>query len=111
MINNFLNILIKSIINFIFIFIDIYISTVIFFREKLFYTPNIKKSKYVKKTLVVNNQNHYYFEFGDSNATDDNTIVMIGGIPTNPMESMSWLADELIKLNSKYRILIFNIPF
>ena len=60
---------------------------------------------------VVNNQNHYYFEFGDSNATDDNTIVMIGGIPTNPMESMSWLAGELIKLNSKYRILIFNIPF
>ena len=111
MINNFLNSLIKSIINFIFIFIDIYISTVIFLREKLFYTPNIKKSKYVKKTLVINNQNHYYFEFGDSNAIDDNTIVMIGGIPTNPMESMSWLADELIKLNSKYRILIFNIPF
>ena len=111
MINNFLNSLIKSIINFIFIFIDIYISTVIFLREKLFYTPNIKKSKYVKKTLVINNQNHYYFEFGDSNAIDDNTIVMIGGIPTNPMESMSWLAGELIKLNSKYRILIFNIPF
>ena len=57
MINNFLNSLVKSIINFIFIFIDIYISTVIFLREKLFYTPNIKKSKYVKKTLVINNQN------------------------------------------------------
>ena len=76
MITNFLNSFIKLTINFIFIFIDIYISTLIFFREKLFYTPNIKKSKYDKKTLTINNQNHYYFEFGDSNATNENTLII-----------------------------------
>ena len=85
MTNNFLNLLIKLIINFIFIFIDIYISTLIFFREKLFYTPNIKKLKYAKKTLIIDNQSHFYFEFGDAKASEENTILMIGGIPTNPM--------------------------
>ena len=34
---------------------------------------------------------------------------MIGGIPTNPMESMSWLAAELINLNTNFKVLIFNI--
>ena len=111
MTNNFINLLIKLIINFIFIFIDIYISTLIFFREKLFYTPNIKKSKYEKKTLFINNQSHFYFEFGDAKATEENTILMIGGIPTNPMESMSWLAAELINLNPNFKVLIFNIPY
>ena len=111
MTNNFLNLLIKLIINFIFIFIDIYISTLIFFREKLFYTPNIKKSKYEKKTLFINNESHFYFEFGDVKATEENTILMIGGIPTNPMESMSWLAAELINLNPNFKVLIFNIPY
>ena len=39
------------------------------------------------------------YQIGDLSASDENTIIMIGGIPTDPLESMTWLADELNKIN------------
>ena len=36
---------------------------------------------------------------------------MIGGIPTNPIESMTWLAKCLNDIDNSLRIIIFNMPF
>ena len=51
------------------------------------------------------------YQIGDLSASDENTIIMIGGIPTDPLESMTWLADELNKINPSLRIIIFNMPY
>ncbi len=39
------------------------------------------------------------------------TLVMIGGIPTHPMESMTWFADCLNQIDASLRIIIFNMPY
>ena len=36
---------------------------------------------------------------------------MMGGIPSDPSESMFWMAAEIIKMNSSFKILILHLPF
>ena len=99
---------ILSILTFIvFVFIDIYINLRIFFRE----TSSIKRLNFKEYFVSIGNEDHAVCEIGDHEATSDKTLLLIGGIPTNPIESMSWLAEQLHKIDSTLRIIIFNIPY
>ena len=108
---NFKYLIFKLSTRFIFLFIDIYINLIIFFREHFFYTPYINNTNLIKSSLNIEGKTHEMYQIGDLSASDENTIIMIGGIPTDPLESMTWLADELNKINPLLRIIIFNMPY
>lgn len=90
-----------------FVFIDIYVHLCIFFRK----TSLNKKLNFREYFVSIDNENHAVCEIGDQDATSDKTLLLIGGIPTNPIESMSWLAEQLHKIDSALRIIIFNMPY
>ena len=79
----------KLICRFLFVFIDVYINLKIFFREYFFYTPYIDNIDFKKSSLNIEGQNHHVYQIGDLSASDENTIIMMGGIPTDPLESMT----------------------
>ena len=93
--------------HFVFVFIDIYVHLCIFFRK----TSLNKKLNFREYFVSIDNENHAVCEIGDQDATSDKTLLLIGGIPTNPIESMSWLAEQLHKIDSALRIIIFNMPY
>ena len=95
----------------VFIFIDLYVYLRIFYREKLFNRPLIDQTPFKKLSINLSNACHSVYELGDLNASSDKTIVMVGGIPTNPIESMTWLAQCLNDIDNSLRIIIFNMPF
>ena len=80
---------------FIFIFIDSYIYLRIFLREKFFYKPIIELSNFRKYFVTINNEDHSVWEIGNKDAVKEKTLILIRGIPTDPLKSMSWLADCL----------------
>ena len=88
-------------------FIDTYINLRIFFRE----ISSIKKLNFKEYFVSIGNEDHAVCEIGDHEATSDKTLLLIGGVPTNPIESMSWLAEQLHKIDSTLRIIIFNMPY
>ena len=106
MITNFLDRLLSILSYIVFVFIDIYINLRIFFRG----TSSNKKLNFKEYFVSIENEDHTICEIGDHQATSDKTLLLIGGIPTDPIESMSWLAHELHKIDSTLRIIIFNMP-
>ena len=104
MITNFLDRLLSILSYIVFVFIDIYINLRIFFRG----TSSNKKLNFKEYFVSIENDDHTISEIGDHQATSDKTLLLIGGIPTDPIESMSWLAHELHKIDSTLRIIIFN---
>ena len=110
MINNIKYLVFKLVTRLIFLFIDLYMNLKIFLREHFFYTPYINTINFIKSSINIDGLKHEMYQIGDLNANDMNTIIMIGGIPTDPVESMMWLADELNQINPSLRIIIFNIP-
>ena len=107
MITNFLDRLLSILSYIVFVFIDIYINLRIFFRG----TSSNKKLNFKEYFVSIENEDHTICEIGDDQATSDKTLLLIGGIPTDPIESMSWLAHELHKIDSTLRIIIFNMPY
>ncbi|MDA8890513.1 hypothetical protein N9I34_02515, partial [Gammaproteobacteria bacterium] len=103
--------LLKSFTYFIFIFIDSYIYLRIFFREKILNKPLIDYSNFKKYFIAINNENHSVWEIGNKDAVKEKTLILIGGIPTDPLKSMSWLADCLNRIDNSLRIIIFNMPY
>ena len=101
----------KYIVYFIFIFIDLYIHIKIFFREYFFYSPKINNIEFIKRVINIEGQNHKIYEFGDIKASDQNTLLLMGGIPTDPMDSMAWLANEIYLINENLRVIILNMPY
>ena len=106
-----MSIITKYVSYFIFIFIDLFIYTKIFFREYFFYSPKINKINFIKSVLTVDGLDHKIYEFGDINASNQNTLLLIGGIPTDPMDSMTWLANEINQINDNLRVIILNMPY
>ena len=96
---------------FIFIFIDSYIYLRIFLREKLFHKPLIELSNFKKYFVTINNEDHSVWEIGNKDAVKEKTLILIGGIPTDPLKSMSWMADCLNTIDNSLRIIIFNMPY
>ena len=80
-------------------------------RESIVSKPLINKTKFKEDFIMLDEAKHPFLELGDVDAPPNKTLIMIGGIPTNPMESMTWLADCLNQIDSSLRIIIFNMPF
>ena len=102
--------LLKCFTFFIFIFIDSYIYLRIFFRENFFNKSLIESSNFKKYFIAINNENHSVWEIGNQDAVKEKTLILIGGIPTDPLKSMSWLAACLNRIDNSLRIIIFNMP-
>ena len=54
---------------------------------------------------------HLILKCGNDKASEENTIIMMGGAPTDSSESMCWMAAELCKKDSALLIYIFHLPF
>lgn len=92
------------------------ISLIVFLREKEKFLNNSKildidGIKLEKKTILIDGYKHQYTICGNLNAESNHILVMMGGIPSDPSESMYWMASELIKMNSSFKILILHLPF
>ena len=111
MINSILDRLLSVFTHFVFIFIDIYIHLCITVRESIVSKPLINTIKFKKYFVLLDEAKHFVFELGDEKAAPNKTLVMIGGIPTHPMESMTWFADCLNQIDPSLRIIIFNMPY
>ena len=111
MINSILDRLLSVFTHFVFIFIDIYIYLRITVRESIVSKPLINTIKFKKYFVLLDEAKHFVFELGNEKAAPNKTLVMIGGIPTHPMESMTWFADCLNQIDPSLRIIIFNMPY
>jgi pimeloyl-ACP methyl ester carboxylesterase len=111
MISSNLDRLLSVFTHFVFIFIDIYIHLRITIRESIVSKPLINTIKFKKYFVLLDDAKHFVFELGDEKAAPNKTLVMIGGIPTHPMESMTWFADCLNQIDPSLRIIIFNMPY
>lgn len=54
---------------------------------------------------------HRVTEAGNATATKDNTVVLMGGIPTDANETFYWLVSNLCRLNPYLRCIILQVPF
>lgn len=73
---------------------------------KVFNNANFKKF-----SIKINNYHHQCMSCGNPNANQRQTLIMMGGIPTDSSESMMWMAEEMVKKNSSLKIFIFHLPF
>jgi hypothetical protein len=111
MINSAIDRVLSIFTHFVFIFIDIYMHLRITVRESIVSKPLINKIKFKELSVILDEVKHPVLELGDANAPANKTLVMIGGIPTHPMESMTWFADCLNQIDGSLRIIIFNMPY
>ena len=91
------------------------ISLTVYLREKHIIKDlksiDIDGIKFKKKTVLIEGYEHQYTLCGSLNAKSNETLIMMGGIPSDPSESMFWMAAEIIKMNSSFKILILHLPF
>ena len=59
----------------------------------------------------VDNFAHRVTEAGNATAAKNNTVVLMGGIPTDASETFYWLVSKLCRLNPDLRCIIVQIPF
>ena len=95
---------------------DLVITSIVFIREKEQYLKNFKLTNidgihFEKKTILIDGYKHLYTTCGNFNAESNQTLIMMGGIPSDPSESLYWMASELIKKNPSLKILIIHLPF
>ena len=83
----------------------------IFYRENFFNKSLINNISFKKYYVLLNDDKHSVTELGDENADSNNTLILIGGIPSDPTESMMWLAKELYYINPSFRIIILHMPY
>ncbi len=72
---------------------------------------NIKGIRLKKRFIHIDGYQHLITECGDSEASEENTIVMMGGIPCDPSESLYWMTAELCRLDKDLHILILHLPY
>ena len=72
---------------------------------------NIEGISFDKKTILIDGYKHLYTICGNVNAESNQTLIMMGGIPSDPSESLYWMASELIKKNPSLKIIIIHLPF
>ena len=101
----------------IYIFLSkLFISILIFIRETKRDFKNVKIFKvgnidFEKKIVTLDSYEHQYIVCGNRAAKENETLIMMGGIPTDSSESMIWMAEELSKKNASLKILILHLPF
>lgn len=59
----------------------------------------------------VDDFGHRVTEAGNATATQDNTMVLMGRIPTDAGQTLYWLVANLCRLNAYLRCLIIQLPF
>ena len=64
-----------------------------------------------KRFIHINGYQHLITQCGDIDASEENTIVMMGGIPSDPSESLYWMAAELCKSDKDLHVLILHLPY
>ena len=70
------------------------------------------KGIYLKKRFIhIDGYQHLITECGNIEASEENTIVMMGGIPTDPSESLYWMASELCRKDKDLHVLILHLPY
>ena len=72
---------------------------------------NIKGIRLKKRFIHIDGYQHLITECGDSEASQENTIVMMGGIPCDPSESLYWMTAELCRLDKDLHVLILHLPY
>ena len=98
-------------------FLRIIFTVICFIRkeEKLFKEQskdlNIKGIHLKKRFIHIDGYQHLITECGNTEASEENTIVMMGGIPTDPSESLYWMASELCRKDKNLHVLILHLPY
>ena len=98
-------------------FLRIIFTVICFIRkeEKLFKRQsndlNIKGIHLKKRFIHIDGYQHLITECGNNEASEENTIVMMGGIPTDPSESLYWMASELCRKDKDLHVLILHLPY
>ena len=72
---------------------------------------NIKGIHLKKRFIHIDGYQHLITECGNTEASEENTIVMMGGIPTDPSESLYWMAAELCRKDKDLHVLILHLPY
>ena len=98
-------------------FLRIIFTVICFIRkeEKLFKKQsndlNIKGIHLKKRFIHIDGYQHLITECGNTEASEENTIVMMGGIPGDPSESLYWMAAELCRKDKDLHVLILHLPY
>ena len=98
-------------------FLRIIFTVICFIREeeKLFKKQsndlNIKGIHLKKRFIHIDGYQHLITECGNTEASEENTIVMMGGIPSDPSESLYWMAAELCRKDKDLHVLILHLPY
>ena len=83
--------------------------------EKLFKKQsndlNIKGIHLKKRFIHIDGYQHLITECGNTEASEENTILMMGGIPSDPSESLYWMAAELCRKDKDLHVLILHLPY
>ena len=90
-----------------------FIRILISFRENKKYLDSLVIDDVIfrKERINLNNYDHEYSYCGNSDAGENETLIMMGGIPTDSSESMMWMAAEIYKKNPSFKIFILHLPF
>ena len=91
-------------------FEKVLITLICFYRESG-QTSDPQGIKISHMYVSIEGYEHLVSKCGNPHASEENTIVMMGGFPTNPSESMYWMAAELCKKDKELLIYIFQLPF
>ena len=103
MIKIFVEIVFTLLVKTFLFFLRIIFTVICFIREeeKLFKKQsndlNIKGIHLKKRFIHIDGYQHLITECGNTEALEENTIVMMGGIPSDPSESLYWMAAEFCK--------------
>ncbi len=98
-------------------FLKIIFTVICFIRkeEKLFKKQsndlNIKGIHLKKRFIHIDGYQHLITECGNTEASEENTILMMGGIPSDPSESLYWMAAELCRKDKDLHVLILHLPY
>ena len=117
MIKIFSEIIFTLLVKIFLFFFKIIFTVICFFREKEKFYKN--QSNYLncngvcleKRFILIDGYKHLVTQCGNIGASEENTILMMGGIPSNSSESLYWMAAELCKSDKDLRIFILHLPY
>ena len=94
-----------------------YIKIRCYYRLSYFANETVKEQFWIDgvlfrlRHLAIEGFQHRVTETGDLSASNENTIIFMGGIPTDSSETFYWLVAQIYKKNNKLRCIIIHLPF
>ena len=97
-------------------FFKIILTVICFIREEKIFKKQSNDLNYEgihlkKRFIKIGDYQHLITECGNTEATEENTIVMMGGFPSDPSESLYWMAAELCRIDKNLHVLILHLPY